>query len=931
MIFKKLKKNKWLTLCLFLGITFLVSAFSCFPMFESGSIDLMLKNEFETQMEKTNKHPMILTQEKKFNVEEVTSIEDIFGKTSGYKSIWEKYLEGVNPIISQRMVCFQAVPMKTTLKGRGGSIDICCTPELTDHIKMVGGADYYSEENVHTCVMSTTVMDFLKANIGEDVNFFNVKDKDKNMLKLKITGVFDAADSEDLFWNEGPNEFDSRIYVSPECFNDIIQNYDLYSMLYSESELFDFYNVNNQNVEDVIYCVETIDGQDEGFSYNFKNIISNYRAGKKTISISIWVLQIPMLGMVLAFIFMVSKQILEAEKNEMAMLYSRGVKRWQIIYKYTVQSFVIAIFAYIAGIPLGYGTCKLAAGAKNFLVFSAANIDIYRFCMPMLIFGTVASLVALIVIVIPVFKYSKVTIVEHKKEYGFTKKMIWEKFFLDIALLAVASYLLRNYYTGIETVRANALTGAKMDPMIFMDVVLFMIAGGLVALRLSHYLVKIIYAIGKKKWKPAKYASFLQINREFRKQCFISVFLTLTIAMGIFYANASRTINGNYAERLQYELGADLVSMEKWTADLYRDNGASVNYEYNEPDYPTYTKLVDDGICDNVTRVIVSDKTFAMKERQTVENCQLMGIVTDEFGKTATFKDEWGKGKHWYNYLNELAKKSNTTIISSNLAKSLNVKVGDKITCYRLGELADQKDTERGRISLKVCAIVDSWPGYNRYYYEEGELKERSLIVMNYATVVDTFKISPYEVWMDLAEDKTYDDVYSYLDESGVEFKYRSSYQERVEELQYNYLLQITNGLFTLSFVIALVLCTIGFLIYWISSISKRQLLFGVYRAMGLSVEEINGMLINEHIFSTFMSVLSGAGVGVLASALFTKIFAIIFLPKKHNIDIKIIYNTADYVKLGTIIVLMIAICLLCLRNLVKKMDISKSLKLGED
>ena len=77
-----------------------------------------------------------------------------------------------------------------------------------------------------------------------------------------------------------------------------------------------------------------------------------------------------------------------------------------------------------------------------------------------------------------------------------------------------------------------------MDPLIFLDSVLFIVAMGLVVLRLLHYLVQLVYHIGRKKWRPAVYASFLQITRNFRKQGFISVFLILTVAMGLFNGTA---------------------------------------------------------------------------------------------------------------------------------------------------------------------------------------------------------------------------------------------------------------------------------------------------------------------------------------------------------------------------------------------------------
>ena len=45
-------------------------------------------------------------------------------------------------------------------------------------------------------------------------------------------------------------------------------------------------------------------------------------------------------------------------------------------------------------------------------------------------------------------------------------------------------------------------------------------------------------------------------------------------------------------------------------------------------------------------------------------------------------------------------------------------------------------------------------------------------------------------------------------------------------------MVQITNGMYTLGFLISLILCFVGFFIYWLRSIRQRQELFGIYRAM---------------------------------------------------------------------------------------------------
>ena len=70
--------------------------------------------------------------------------------------------------------------------------------------------------------------------------------------------------------------------------------------------------------------------------------------------------------------------------------------------------------------------------------------------------------------------------------------------------------------------------------------------------------------IGKKRWKPASYVSFMEIMKNGRKQQFIMLFLILTLSMGMFHATVARTISQNARENRNYLDGADLVLEEVW-------------------------------------------------------------------------------------------------------------------------------------------------------------------------------------------------------------------------------------------------------------------------------------------------------------------------------------------------------------------------------
>ena len=144
-------------------------------------------------------------------------------------------------------------------------------------------------------------------------------------------------------------------------------------------------------------------------------------------------------------------------------------------------------------------------------------------------------------------------------------------------------------------------------------------------------------------------------------------------------------------------------------------------------------------------------------------------------------------------------------------------------------------------------------------------------------------------------------------------------------------LFQGTNGILTMSFIIILILCSTGFLIYWILSIRQRELLFGVFRAMGMTKKEIIQMLINEQIFSSGISILIGAGLGVLSSILFVPLVQIFYASTDQTVPLAVVFKAFDMIRLFSVIGIVIVICMVVLGKLISKINISQALKLGED
>ena len=120
-------------------------------------------------------------------------------------------------------------------------------------------------------------------------------------------------------------------------------------------------------------------------------------------------------------------------------------------------------------------------------------------------------------------------------------------------------------------------------------------------------------------------------------------------------------------------------------------------------------------------------------------------------------------------------------------------------------------------------------------------------------------------------------------------------------------------------------------MIYWITSIRDRELLFGIYRAMGISRGEINKMIGIEQIFLSLMSIFAGVIAGTLASKFFVKLFAAVYLPQKHNVEVFISSYGGDMIKLAIVLLIVVLVCVFWIRKIVRGLNITEALKLGDD
>ncbi|WP_173471795.1 ABC transporter permease [Eubacterium ruminantium] len=936
---KKLRSKKLLNGCLFFGIVILIAVFSVIPMFESGALDNVFEYKFEDYSEENSNFPSTISRWDTYKGDENQNItyEAFQNHVHKYINKWNEYLE--LPIIAEQLFYkFNAGRFEADLDSREKNIEIGTFENIEDHMVFhdveTDINKSVTENEAYPVYMSKVIMDELNLTIGEVLTLSSFSDEKNDDVKVKIVGYVEEKDPNEYFWYTKQRTRLYTLFVKNDTFEKMMTEHKVSGVAYEINVLYDYRYITKDNIYVVVDYLKQFQRKDKSFKCKFLEVLRDYSDIERNIKIIIISILIPLFVLLLLFIYMVSDRIIEAEETEINVLRSRGISRYTIIKQYILQSFLVGLLALIPGVLLGYGLTKLGASSVSFLDFKFRNSPTYTLNPMVAVYATAAILISVIISIIPVIIMSKNTTISNRgRNHKLTGKNFIEKYFLDIILLGISIYLLYNYIKQKGIMITDILSGKMMDPFIFFNAELFIFGAAFLMIRLSRLIVLLVFKLRKNKWKPGTLAAFLEVLRTRKKSWVISVFLILTISMGIYNANLAETVNTNKKVRLSNDIGTEIILEPVYSVTEKGEDGGWV---VSGPTFNELKGMLNDGIADNMASVYKTDRASASTDKGNVEKIELYSINSYQFGKSAKFDTTLNK-RHWFNDLNALSQVSQGAIISRDFAEDYNLDIDStfRVNIESPVVYEDSSKSAQTPVNVSVVAIVDNFPGYNGYYYEKDnkkiEEKKKYLCVVNETLLSLNYGDVVPEYWIDLAEGKGVDDIKQFLNDNNIEKSSITSYDIEIEKFFSSAVILITNGLFNISFIVSMIICVIGFLIYWLTSIRSRQMYFGIYRAMGLGMKGINRMLIKEHFFSTFFSVISSFIVGAITSKCFIDLISCVYLPEKHSIPLKILVSQKGIIRIGILIAIAIVLCMTIIIKYIKDMNITEAIKMGEE
>ena len=938
-LLKKLKQKKWMVFCLFIGNILLVAVVISHPLYKQATLDKMLEDEFRNYISDNSINPgMIKTS--------LTRTKDNYDDFMSFRELMvEEDLLGI-PVYTHVEYLNEAMmgaeyPMKRDNKS-SVTMMISSLTGLEEHAKVVSGRMYDpgKKEGCYEAVVTETAFVSLNLLIGDEMTLSNVKDENGEPVKIKITGIFTSNDITDPYWVMPLSEFDVDVFISPQDFETL--HFSLNKKLTVLGKWYAVFDIDNMRAGDAAILTEkTSELKERVEKYggrvaeaDYLSIIEEFNKKGSSVTGSLLILQMPVIVLLCAFLLMISGQLLSMEQTEISLMRSRGASGKQIFFLYFIQSVLISFVSMAVAIPVGILICKMIGSADAFLSFSATRqLKVYP-NLEMWLYALGATFITIVMQVMPVIKKSRVSIVSAKREKQKNGKRWWQKAYIDVIMLCVSIYGFYSFNSRKSELELKVLEGETLDPILYFSSSLFILGAGLVFLRLWPVIVKIVYKLFKNKWNPQAYASLLQVIRNSGRQIFMMEFLILTVALGIFNATVARTILYNAMQNERHSLGTELRLEQKWDSNY-------LNYFYGGATELIYEEADSNGFL-NVQGVKQMTKVLTGKaERGTMiaggsgkQNKQsaiyYMGIITDEFGKMS--QDHGGNPYSLKEYLNVLSSNPEAVIVSENYKTKFDMKIGDTISFVYVDEqAANWKKEFKG----KIYGFFSEFPTYapkTTTVRKDGVIMETDnyMIVGNLAGMQSQLGMTPYELWFEL-EDGAENNVRKYISENNITMKKYESLADDQEDIYQDPLFQGTNGILTLSFIIILVLCSSGFLIYWVLSIKERELMFGVFRAMGMSRKNIFSMLIMEQLFSTLLGLLSGSGIGFLAAYMFVPMLQMTYTAGNNVLATPLMTWPSDMIRLFAVILLVIAGCMVVLAKLIYRSKITSALKLGED
>jgi putative ABC transport system permease protein len=742
-------------------------------------------------------------------------------------------------------------------------------------------------------------------------------------IEIKVVGVFRAKDEGSPYWYQGMDALQGAFMVHPQVMEEAI--IDGLEGNLSTAQWYGLYELSGLSRGDLTRLEKQMERLSQDLfrmhrelkvDISFLDLIAKFRSADAKLQALLVTLAVPMLALCVYFIHMNAKQSLDWQRNDIAILRSRGYRMRLVYALFMLEGLLLGAAAWGAGMLLSLGMARVMVWTDGFMRFQPGKEAAVGWSALSGWYGLAAVAVALVAGILPLGAHGKSSIVDFKKAQARSDRTpLWQRWYLDAGLLVLAGLGWYGFRSGRLTAGGAGEGGVmQAEPLFFLVPAISMFAAGLVCLRLFPILLRLSHRAFRRRMPVPLHLVFVQLSRSQRSYYPLMILLIMTLGLGLFHASVARTMDLNESERLLYRNGADIVLQPVWEGEveLFDENGEYIpedqprNTVYTEPPRTPFEEMP--GV-QSSARVLRLEGELSMAGK-SIGKSDLMGIDNVDFATSAWWRNSLYEDAHPFTLLRWLGEYEQGAIVSGTYAAKHGLKRGDLLQ-MKVGDAA---------FELFVVGITDYWPSLD---------PNAPFVVANLDYVYEQIPLTPYALWLDVEENAKAMPIVEHLRSRGIE---TSALTDARNEWKLRKLLperEGMHGILTLGFIVSAIVSLVGYLLFWLFSLARRTVQLGILRATGLMRGQLTSMLLLEQLLTTGLAIALGLAIGRAASRLFVP-----FLQSGAGLQVPpfvIVFDPSDTWQLLGIVGIMIAAGGALLIGQIWRLRVHQAVKLGEE
>ncbi len=806
------------------------------------------------------------------------------------------------------------------------------TENIFEQVELVEGvypapADPSSESYVEVMIHEEFASEY-GIQLGEYYQGYNWRldaDDPMQITLIRIAGIWRPRDEDNEYWFYRPNVFEDILLINEETYRNRLAPY-------TESEInlavwyivTDGSGVNTSRVDELIRRhndTEKIADQYLPGTYIQASPVEELRPYQRIVTVltlTLTIFSIPIVILLIIFLVMLVGLVVDGQRNETAVLRSRGTSAFQVVGLTTVEGIIMGVIALVVGGALAIAFTQLIGTTRSFMDFRWGHHFIVS--VPPTIGSTIALAIVFTILirVVPTIGAARHTIISYKMDQSrLLRRPWWQRLGIDILLLIVIGYF---YYQviqqgGLIDVEGGArnIEEAYNQPFVFLMPPLTIFALTLFLLRFLPPMLRVMAWLIQWTNSVGLLIVTRQLERAPGAYYLPLILLVSTISLGIYTASFARTIDRYLYEQQYYRVSAD-VSVRVFSQNPSAMPGGGGGSDA-PPAYMHISEFTSMPHVLGATRI----GEYTAKARLTSGSVEgrFVGVDRADLGPVVFWRSDFSDIRLGY-LTNALALQEDSVLATREFMEQRALDIGDLI------ELDLRSGGEVFKINLQIVGELNYFP---RWYPE----KDGALFVGNLDYLFEQAQIElAHRVIMRVGPGFNQREFSRAVFDRGAAGVLVDEPITRIVREQSRPERQGLFGLLSIGFITSSLATMIGFLLYTVFSYQRRYVELGILRAIGLSQSSMILSVAWELGLLIIMGLALGLGIGLVVSVLYIPYMQ--FVSSLEGVVPPYVVTMA-WSEIAQIVALFLATFLLImfiLLVILRRMRIFQAVKLGE-